>query len=186
MSGDDDRTATVLVVDDDLELLDLYERFLGSEYRVATAASGDAAIDRLDDDLDVVLLDRRMPETSGEEVLAAIHERGLDCRVAMVTAVPPDFDIVELGIDEYIVKPVTRLEVCRTVERLLLFEEFTERRRELNARRIKRNVLSIEKTGEELRESEEYRRLSREIERLERTVAELTESLDGTPLVRYS
>jgi hypothetical protein len=38
-----------------------------------------------------------MPILSGNEVLAAIEERPVDCRVAMVTAVDPDFDIIEMA-----------------------------------------------------------------------------------------
>jgi len=61
----------------------------------------------IDETVDVVLLDRMMPGMSGQEVLAAIRERGLDCRVAMVTAVDADFDVIEMGFDEYLGKPRT-------------------------------------------------------------------------------
>ncbi len=44
---------------------------------------------------------------SGDEVLDTIAERGIDPAVVMVTAVDPDFDIVEMPFDEYLTKPVT-------------------------------------------------------------------------------
>jgi len=100
----------VLVVEDEPDLADLYAAWLGDEYRVRTAYGGQEALDELDeadDEVDAILLDRRMPGLSGDEVLAAVRERGIDCRVAMVTAVEPDFDILKMGFDDYLVKPVT-------------------------------------------------------------------------------
>lgn len=184
MSGQEDRT-TVLVVDDDPNIVDLYEDYLGEDYRVLTAMGGSSAIEQLSDAVDIVLLDRRMPETSGEAVLAAIEARGVDPRVALVTAASPDVDIVEMRIDDYIVKPVTRKEIRETVERLALIEAFTDRRQRLNTLRVKQNVLAVEKSERKLARSEEYQRMVAEIDRLERDVAELTESLDRTALQRY-
>lgn len=186
MSEADDPVATVLVVDDEPDIVALYEDYLRDTYDVRTAPGGDAALDRLDADVDVVLLDRRMPGTAGDEVLAAIEERGFTVRVALVTATSPDFDIVDMGIEDYLVKPVTRAEVRETVSRLLLIDEYSERRRRLQTLEVKRNVLALEKTQAELRDSDEYRRLCGEIQRLESRLASLTDSLDGTPLERYS
>lgn len=184
MSGRHDGT-TVLVVDDDSDIVDLYEDYLREEYEVRTATGGAAAIEQLSEAVDVVLLDRRMPETSGEAVLAAIEARDVDPRVALVTAAAPDVDIVEMAIDDYLVKPVTRTEIRETVERLRLIDEFTERRQRLNTLRVKRNVIALEKSETALARSETYQQIEAEIDRLERAVAELTESLDGTALQRY-
>lgn len=186
VSARDDGTATVLVVDDEPGLVDLYEEYLSDSHRVRSATDGDEAIDELDPSVDVVLLDRSLPGTAGDEVLAAIEGSEPDPRVALVSAVPPDYDIIEMGMDEYLVKPVTRAEVRETVERLLLLDAYTDRQQELNALRLKRNVLEVEKSGTELSTNEEYRDLCDRIDRLEGTVEELTDSLDGTALERYS
>ena len=62
-----DRTATVLIVDDEQNLTTLYAAWLEPDYDVVTATSGSEAVTELDSDVDVALLDRRMPETSGDE-----------------------------------------------------------------------------------------------------------------------
>lgn len=109
---------TVLVVDDEPSVTDMYADQLRDAYRVRTAYDGRTALDQLDGDVDVVLLDRRMPGLSGDDVLAEIRSRGVDCGVVMVTAVEPDVDIIELGLDDYVVKPVSRAGLHATVERV--------------------------------------------------------------------
>lgn len=116
---DHETSPTILVVDDEEDLADLFTAWLADEYSVETAYSGQAALDALDNSIDVVLLDRRMPDLSGDAVLTEIRERDLDCRVAMVTAVDPDFDIVEMGFDAYLTKPVTSEDLHDVVATLL-------------------------------------------------------------------
>jgi len=110
-------TPTVLFVDDEPALADGYATKF-SEYDTLSAYDGEAALEALDETVDVVVLDRRMPGTSGEEVLEAIRERDHDCRVVMLTGVEPDVDVVEMGFDEYLVKPVEESALRETVERL--------------------------------------------------------------------
>ena len=121
---------TVLVVDDDRALADTCEYWLREEYDVRVAYGGTQALEQVDDSVDVVLLDRRMPDVSGDDVLEEIDARGLDCRVAMMTAVAPDTDIVEMPFDEYLVKPVDEESVTEAVEELLVRAEFDDRIRE--------------------------------------------------------
>ena len=65
----DAEEATVMLVDDEPTLVDLYETFLSGEYDVRTATGGTEALEVMDESVDVALLDRRMPELSGDEVL---------------------------------------------------------------------------------------------------------------------
>src|SRR6056297_3059991 len=173
-----DATPTVLIVEDEQHLADLYTDYLADSYDVRTAYSGEEGIERLSDDIDVVLLDRRMPVVSGNEVLAEIEERSLPCRVAMVTAVNPDFDIIEMGVDDYLVKPVTREELTDVIERLQKIAAYNEQLQELTTRKLKRNVLQVEKTETELQESQRYRDLQREIDEIAERVDELAADLD--------
>jgi DNA-binding response OmpR family regulator len=138
----------VLVVDDDQALADTCEYWLREEYEVRVAYGGREALERVDDDVDVVLLDRRMPDLSGDEVLEAIDDRGLDCRIAMMTAVAPDTDIVEMPFDEYLVKPVDEGSVTETVEELLVRAEFDERIREYFALASTEAVLDGREVGD--------------------------------------
>jgi len=173
-----DETPTVLIVEDEQHLADLYTDYLADRYDVETAYSGEEGLAMLSDTIDVVLLDRRMPVISGNEVLAEIEERGHDCPVAMVTAVNPDFDIIEMGVDDYLVKPVTRDDLREVVERLLKIADYNEQLQELTARKLKRNVLQVEKTETELAESSRYRELQSEIGALEERVDTLATELN--------
>lgn len=138
----------VLVVDDNQRLTGLYAEWLSDDYRVTTADGGEAALDAIDEfDPDVVLLDRRMPDLSGDVVLALLRDRGVDCPVAMVTAVEPDADIVSMGFDDYLTKPVPRAELLETVDSLSTLDSVDDLSRELSQLRVKRNVLRVEQSS---------------------------------------
>jgi len=158
--------ATVLVVDDEPDVADAYAAQLNREYAVETAYSGQNALDRLDDAVDVVLLDRRMPGVSGDEVLERIRERELDCRVAMVTAVDPDFDIIEMPFDDYAIKPVSREDLVDTIERLLTASEYDRKLREYYALAAKHATLLANKPDAELADSEAFTTLEDRMDRL--------------------
>lgn len=163
----------VLVVEDESDLADLYAAWLGNSYRVRTAYGGREALEKLDAEVDVVLLDRRMPGLSGDEVLDAIQERGIDCQVAMVTAVEPDFDVLEMGFDDYLVKPVAREELLDTVGNLERRSSYDAGVQELFSLASKKALLEAEKTDAELAENEEY-------QQLEERLATLRDELDST------
>jgi DNA-binding response OmpR family regulator len=173
----------VLVVEDEPDLADLYAAWLGDEYRVRTAYGGHEALDVLDDvdgTVDAILLDRRMPGLSGDEVLAAVRERGVDCRVAMVTAVEPDFDILEMGFDDYLVKPVASDTLRETVEGLLQRDEYDTGVQDLFALTSKKAMLEAEKSASELADNEEYQALTEEIETLRADVDDSLEAVAET------
>jgi DNA-binding response OmpR family regulator len=109
---------------------------------------------------------------SGDEVLAELRERTTDCKVAMVTAVEPDFDVITMGFDDYLTKPVERAELLETVQRLLSRSDFADIEQELYALSAKQAALRSSKPEEELAESEEYADL-------ESRLAELRSELDA-------
>ena len=165
--------ATVLVVDDEPDVADAYAAQLKSEFIVSTAYSGQEALDKLDASVDIVLLDRRMPGISGDEVLEKIRDRELRVRVAMVTAVDPDFDIIEMPFDDYVIKPVSREDLFGTITRLLTCSEYEERLRRYYALTAKHATLLSNKPESELANSEQFQRLEEEMH-------EMRESLDQT------
>jgi CheY-like chemotaxis protein len=169
---------TVLVVDDEPNVVEAYALWLDDEYDVRTAEGGPEALEAVDDTVDAVLLDRRMPEMSGDEVLTEMRERGLDVRVAMVTAVDPDFDIVDMAFDAYLTKPVTKPDLVETVEQLTSLSEYESGVREQFALAEKRAVLEMEMSEAELAASEEYAELTRKLEALEEETDERAGELD--------
>jgi DNA-binding response OmpR family regulator len=125
----DQPEATVVIVDDEKEVADAYALRLRDRYDVVTVYGGDEALAVIDDDTDVVLLDRFMPDISGDEVLRQLRERETDSRIVMVTAVDPEFDILEMPFDDYLCKPVGREDFVAAIDnqlRILAFEKLSE------------------------------------------------------------
>ncbi|WP_254831969.1 response regulator [Haloglomus salinum] len=164
---------TVLLVEDDEPLADLYADWLRDDYHVEVVHGGEPALERLaEGGIDVVLLDRHMPDVSGDEVLVTLRDWGLDARVAMVTGVSPEMDVLEMGFDDYLLKPVDRGTLVETVEGLLDRGTYEELRIELGSLRVKRNVLQVEQSERRLAEDDRYEALCARIERLEALVEE--------------
>jgi len=168
-----DDEPVVLVVEDERELRELYATWLSMEYEVRTAGTTAEGIDAIGPEIDVALLDRRLPDGSGDEVLSALRERDFNCRVAMITAVAPDFDILEMGFDDYLVKPVSRDELIEVVDTMLSRRTYDDQVRRYAALVSKQVALAREKSEAELAASEEYADLESEI-------GELREDLDTT------
>ncbi|MUV89579.1 response regulator [Halapricum sp. CBA1109] len=166
----------VLVVDDEPDVADAYAAQLGERYTVRTAYSGQDALEMIDGDVSVVLLDRRMPGLSGDGVLERIRGDGIDARIAMVTAVDPDFDIIEMPFDDYLTKPVSREDLFTTVERLLTCAKYESQFQQFYALTNKIATLRANKSEADLENSEEFERLQQERQRtreqLDDTIAE--------------
>ena len=174
----EDSRPVILVAEDDENLADFYGEWLADEYEVRTAYGGQEALEQYDDAVDVALLDRRMPGISGDEVLERIQESPGDCRVAMVTAVNPEFDIVEMEFDDYLVKPISRDELLETVRELLALTTYDERIREYYALTAKRTALTANKRSDEIAESEEYDSLVGRLHDVRDEFEELRNQLD--------
>ncbi len=166
----------VLIVEDEPDVAETYRLWLRDDYEVRMAHDGDEGLELLDESVDVVLLDRMMPGLSGDEVLERIRERDLDCRVAMVTAVEPDFDILEMGFDAYLSKPIRSQQLHDTVENLLDRSEYDALLQEYYSLVEKRATLEATKSNAELAESDEYDALKGEIDELK---DDLSGSLGG-------
>lgn len=171
-------TATVLVVDDDEAVADVYSNQLGERYDVLTAYDGESALELVTNDVDVVLLDRRMHGLSGRQVLERIRQREYDCGVVMVTAVDPGFDIADMGFDEYLLKPVTHAELEAAIEETLARIDERATVREYHTVAAKLSTLQMEKTPAELANSQEFERLQARHDRLEARI-EADEAADS-------
>ncbi|WP_227357633.1 response regulator transcription factor [Haladaptatus salinisoli] len=175
--------STVLIVDDEHAITDLHARWLEDSYEIQTAYSGTEALEKIDESVDIVLLDRRMPDLSGREVLDEIRERELNCRVAMVTAVEPDFDILELGFDAYICKPVSDPEELQNiVSTLEARSSYDSQVQKLLALSSKKAALEERKDSEELKENEEYNALETELASLREELSAVAMDLDNEDL----
>ena len=169
----DSGTATVLVVDDEHDVAELYSTWLATEHDVRSAFNGKEALEAVDHSVDIVFLDRQMPEMSGDEVLDTIDDRGIDCRVVMVTAVDPDFDIIDMPFDDYLTKPVNSSELLDTAESMLTRDSYDDQLQQYFSMASKKATLEAEKNPSELDAHEEYQEVSQRVE-------ELREQADNT------
>ncbi len=168
--------ARVLIVEDEEGLAELYATALGEGYETVTAYSGDEALEIVDDTVDCVLLDRKMPGLSGAEVLAEIRDRGFDQPVGMLTAVTPDWDVIEMGFDDYVNKPVGKHGLRRFVERLLVLGAVDDRTREYVAKTVTQAALEGEKDPDDL-DREAFEALANDLAETGAEVGDVTADL---------
>ena len=123
---------TILVVDDEaLIRWSLSERLTAEGYHVLQAETGKAALEKLHEGVDLVLLDYKLPDTDGVTVLRKIKEFDQDILVILLTAyatVETAVEAMKIGAYHFANKPFNLDEVVATVERAL---ETTRLRREL-------------------------------------------------------
>lgn len=113
----------VLVIDDDINICELLRMYLEKEgYEVRTAPDGAEGIDAIrKHEPDVVLLDVMMPKKDGWQVCREIREH-YQTPIIMITAKGDTIDKVlglELGADDYIVKPLDMKEVFARIKAVL-------------------------------------------------------------------
>jgi two-component system, NtrC family, response regulator AtoC len=126
------QTATILIVDDEaLIRWSLGERLKADGYDVLEAETGAQAIERLQDGVDLVLLDYRLPDIDGLAVLREIKKFDPDILVVLLTSfvsVETAVEAMKLGAFHYANKPFNLDEISATVSRAL---ETTRLRREV-------------------------------------------------------
>jgi len=114
---------TILVVDDEPAIVQVIrDRLLREGFQVRAAGSGIAALAAAGDPLDLVILDLMLPDLDGFEVLRRLRQQGLDLPVIILTARDDDVDVVvglELGADDYVVKPFNPRELVARVRAVL-------------------------------------------------------------------
>lgn len=167
MSTGTDRRAHVLVVDDEHDVADTQALRLREHYETTVAYGGEAALELAGPDVDAILLDRRMPDVHGDEVLERLRDRGYDGVVVMLTAVDPDLNILKMSFDDYLRKPVDRETLLSTLDQHLDPPGEDERLDEFFEITSKITVLEAEKSAAQLDDSSEYAALVERADELE-------------------
>lgn len=112
----------LLVVDDDPEIASLLSELLELEgFEVETANNGVQALEKFDMSFDLVLLDIMMPEMNGLNVLSQLRSK-FTVPVIFLTAKDNEYDKIiglELGADDYILKPFNDRELIARINALL-------------------------------------------------------------------
>ena len=100
--------ATILVVDDEPDIVALLEEYLtGLGFRVLAAGDGQTALRRVEQSPDLIVLDVGMPGMDGYTVCRRLREH-LSCPILFLTARVEDVDALEgfeAGADDYVLKP---------------------------------------------------------------------------------
>lgn len=114
----------ILVVDDEDTLRTVLSQELkGEGYDVDTAADGQIAIDTLKNKLfELVLLDIKMPNVNGFEVLKYIKQNHPNLKVIMLTGFADLKNAIEskkLGAEDFVSKPYDLVDLITTIERVL-------------------------------------------------------------------
>jgi two-component system, NtrC family, response regulator AtoC len=117
-------SAHILIADDDEVSCQLFAETLESEgFQVEQATSGDAAVSRLCEQYhDLLIIDVRMPGTSGLEVTRIVHEKYPSLPIIVMTAfgsIETAVDAIHEGAFDFISKPMNLAELKKTVSRAL-------------------------------------------------------------------
>ena len=153
------QNATILVVDDEpLIRWSLGERLKSDGYHVLEAETGAAAIERIHDGVDLVILDYRLPDTDGLTVLREIKKYDPDILVILLTSfvnVETAVDAMRLGAFHFANKPFNLDEISATVVRALETTRLRREVRELRANEARpyslKRIVGPSKTMTELR-----------------------------------
>ncbi len=123
MTTTDSTASRVLVVDDEPMVLEVVTAYLERDgFQVTTASNGNEALNAIADSRpDLIVLDVMLPEIDGFDVLGRIR-RSSDTPVILLTARTEEPDRVlglELGADDYVVKPFSPRELAARVRSVL-------------------------------------------------------------------
>lgn len=154
--------ARVLVVEDEPALLRGLRDMLASlGHEVLTAADGESGLRlALSEEPALILLDLMLPRVNGYEICRAVRESGRRMPIIMLTAKSQEEDVVlglNLGADDYVVKPFRRAELIARVQAALRratrpaspIVAWGDCELNLTARKFSRNGAEVELTGKE-------------------------------------
>ena len=127
-------TKRILHIEDEKDTQNRVKTLLENQcYKVITASTGREGLDRLSEDVDLVLLDLILPDMSGLEVFRWMKARFHRAKIAFLSKLSISDDefsrLREEGVSDYITKPFNNEDLTRRVRHIL---------------ELKRNILHIE------------------------------------------
>ena len=169
----------VLLVDDEKEVADAYALRLKGVADVTVTYGGSEALSTIDESEppDVILLDRHMPNRSGDDILTELREYDMRTRIVMVTAIDPGLEILKLPFDDYLCKPVEREDIRAAVDQQcqVLAYELLGKYFEIES---KRSVIAAELPPERLAEHEGFSTLDTRATKLRDRICRLLPDAD--------
>jgi two-component system, NtrC family, response regulator AtoC len=158
---------TVLIVDDDPPIREMLTDFLTEEgYETLVAGDGASALDVLRQSaerLDLALLDVRLPDVQGLEILRAIAEKGLELPVIVMTAHGTSSTAIhsmQLGAYDYLTKPIDLNQLGLTIRRLLEHHALAQQVKSLQSK-LNEHLVRERMVGTSLAMQEVYKLIGR-------------------------
>ena len=113
---------TALIVDDDQSVLRNFSRLLRENgYEVQAIETGREALDLVDrQSFDIVLIDFKLPDIDGAELLEKLRGKISKAIKIMITGFPTtdlENKVIDLGIDAYVVKPIKPDELLELIQK---------------------------------------------------------------------
>ena len=112
----------ILVVEDEAKIAEIVRAYLEKDgFTVTVAETGEAAVSRLKEGFDLIILDLMLPDMDGEDICRTIRN-DLDVPIIMLTAKSDEEDRITglgIGADDYVVKPFSPRELVARVKALL-------------------------------------------------------------------
>jgi CheY-like chemotaxis protein len=174
----------ILVVDDEDGLARLYQIWLQEGDHSADVTTDPTTIDYgTVEEVAVLVVDRSMPDTTGDELLRELTDAGFDGRTIVVSAIDVDTDIIDLPLDAYLQKPVSKPALNDAVSRVLAWEDYTPVLGAYARAVSKAAVIRAELSADRRQQSEAYRGLVGRIHRLHDDVRDTLEDLDEVAFV---
>jgi PAS domain S-box-containing protein len=140
--------ATILIVDDEPVILDVFRRFLEADGRtLVLAGSAREAIEvgRRADEIDVALVDKNLGDGSGLDVARALKAEQPDVEVILVTgyaSIDSAIQAMQIGAFDYVTKPISDYEALNLkVENAIEKVRMKRRQRELMAKLVESEAL---------------------------------------------
>ncbi|MEF9475889.1 MAG: response regulator transcription factor [Candidatus Mariimomonas ferrooxydans] len=114
--------SNILVVEDEAKIAEIVKAYLKKEgFNVTVADTGQKALSVLKKGFDLIVLDLRLPDISGEDICRTIRKDS-DLPIIMLTAKSDEEDRIKglgIGADDYVVKPFSPRELVARVKALL-------------------------------------------------------------------
>ncbi len=134
-----EREPALLVIDDEQFIRDLLADFFSkSGYHVTTAHDGESGLTRFrNGEFDAVLVDLKMPDQTGTDILAELRAIDADLPVIIMTGYPTidaSIEAIRRGAHDFIVKPFRLQELKERVDRAIRSRSVTRDIEELRSR----------------------------------------------------
>ena len=128
---------TLLICDDEPDLLELYAAMLSDDYKIMKASSGEECIRKYIEtkekmhDITVILLDFRIGEMTGDKVARDIKEIN-GAKIILISAYEIDRDLIqrlkdERVIVEFVSKPITLDTLKRIIVKTILIDDLSDK-----------------------------------------------------------